>query len=35
MIKELMQDASDRMQASISALEDGLSTIRKINDQLL
>ena len=28
MIKELMQDASDRMQASISALEDGLSTIR-------
>ncbi|MBS59913.1 MAG: ribosome recycling factor [Anaerolineaceae bacterium] len=28
MIKELMQDARDRMQASISALEDGLSTIR-------
>ncbi|HCU81127.1 MAG TPA: ribosome recycling factor [Chloroflexi bacterium] len=28
MIKELMQDARDRMQASIGALEDGLSTIR-------
>ena len=28
MIKELMQDARDRMHASIQALEDGLSTIR-------
>ena len=28
MIKELIQDVRDRMQASISALEDGLSTIR-------
>ena len=28
MIKELMQDARDRMQASIRSLEDGLATIR-------
>ena len=28
MIKELMQDARDRMHASIQSLEDALSTIR-------